>query len=665
MDSRERLGRYEILEEIGRGAMGVVYLAQDPLIGRRVALKVFRVGFSASDDELRNLYARFIREAQSAGILSHPNIVTVHDVAQAEGDVPAFIAMEYVEGPTLKDLLDSPEPIDRERALELVIQIASALEYAHSMGVVHRDVKPGNILVTPGGAVKITDFGIALVNSGNITNHGQLLGTPNYMAPEAIEELDVDHRADLFSLGVVLYELMTRHKPFDGKNQTKVTHRIVYEPFTPPEHYVEDLPPALVDILTRALEKQPEDRFQSAAEFSSAIVACLTEGSVGSDIPAVAVAPTPGVETSDSIRVATGPPPTVEETAPSVDTQSVKITPAPLPKGPSVWKRLTAGLHRTTPLGNVPVWLIMVGLFVGIGGGYLLSRSSTVEEPVSTPVSEVALVSPMRPMAVRVADLAASAEESLTAGSTENAYFSLLEATRIDPGNRSLRERLNRTETRMVEERQQWQGEVDENLGAAERSLADDRVRDAIEFSNRALRLDPMNLEAPELIARSEAVAASIRARRKATPDPVEVETVAVVEPEPEPVVVEVAKPEPTGPVATTGTLVLRLVTERSPGVLTLYLGDVQLMREKFRFVPEKKKGFLRSIKSKVVGKTMGGELSSSFELDPGELDMRVYLSLKGMATQVLPVRGEMVAGTSRTLTVDVQDNGNVSAELD
>ena len=139
----------------------------------------------------------------------------------------------------------------------------------------------------------------------------------------------------------------------------------------------------------------------------------------------------------------------------------------------------------------------------------------------------------------------------------------------------------------------------------------------------------------------------------------------AVVEPEPEPVVVQVAEPEPTGPVATTGTLVVRLVSEQSPGVLTVYLGDVQLMRQKFRFVAEKKKkGFLRSIKSKVAGKTVGGELSENFELEPGDLDMRVYLSLPGSATQVLPVRGEIVAGTSRTLTSSGQGNGNTNAEL-
>ena len=251
--------------------MGVVYLAQDPLIGRQVAVKVFRVGFNASDDELHNLYARFIREAQSAGILSHPNIVTVHDVAQADGDTPAFIAMEFVEGQTLKQVLDSPEPIPRDRAVHLVTQVARALEYAHSMGVVHRDIKPGNILITPDDKVKITDFGIALVNAANITNHGQVLGTPNYMAPEVIEDDEVDHRADLFSLGVVLYELLTRHKPFAGRNMTQVTHRIVYEPFTPLVEFVRDLPPALGNVVEQALEKKPERRFQSAHEMAAAL----------------------------------------------------------------------------------------------------------------------------------------------------------------------------------------------------------------------------------------------------------------------------------------------------------------------------------------------------------------------------------------------------------
>ena len=209
-----RLGRYEVLDEIGKGAMGVVYLARDPLIGRLVALKTFRIGYSVKDQEMEQFRARFLREAQSAGILSHPNIVTIHDVVEQSEDGVAFIAMEYVRGTNLKLLLQAEQPLTLPFVVEVIAQVADALDYAHSYKVIHRDVKPANILITADNRVKITDFGIARLNTSNLTQEGQLLGTPNYMAPEQIQGKEVDHRADLFSLGSVLYALCTGRPPF-------------------------------------------------------------------------------------------------------------------------------------------------------------------------------------------------------------------------------------------------------------------------------------------------------------------------------------------------------------------------------------------------------------------------------------------------------------------
>jgi serine/threonine-protein kinase len=277
--SPSKLGRYEIVDEIGKGAMGVVYLARDPLIGRLVALKTFRISYSVKDAELDQFRARFIREAQSAGILSHPNIVTIHDVVERGEEGLAFIAMEYVRGTNLKSVLQEPQRPTLTFACEILTQIADGLDYAHSCKVIHRDIKPANILITADDRAKITDFGIARLDTSNLTQEGQLLGTPNYMSPEQILGRDVDHRADIFSLGVVLYEMVTRHKPFQGENLTVVSHRIVYDHFTPPRQYADDLPPGTEQILAKALEKDPGRRYQRARDMADDLRRVL--GSVG------------------------------------------------------------------------------------------------------------------------------------------------------------------------------------------------------------------------------------------------------------------------------------------------------------------------------------------------------------------------------------------------
>lgn len=264
-----KLGRYEVLEELGKGSMGVVYLAKDPLIGRLVALKTFHVSHGLGDSEIQQFHARFLREAQSCGILSHPNIVTIHDIVVPAEPGDVFMAMEYVRGSNLKQLLQRAGRPEIEFTSRVVCQVADALDYAHSKGVVHRDVKPANILLTAENEVKITDFGIALLNTSNLTQDGQMLGTPNYMAPEQIRGVEVDHRADIFSLGVVLYEMLTRRKPFPGDNLTVVTYRIVNEAFEPPEKYIGQLHPGLREVLDRALAKNPDDRFSTASEMAA------------------------------------------------------------------------------------------------------------------------------------------------------------------------------------------------------------------------------------------------------------------------------------------------------------------------------------------------------------------------------------------------------------
>ncbi len=250
--------------------MGVVYLGRDPVIGRLVALKTIRA-VSEDDVEQREFQERFLREAQAAGILSHPNIVTVHDVGEDSATETSFIAMEYVEGKNLKQLLSEKTPFSSERIAEIVGQVAEALDYAHRRGIVHRDVKPANIIITPEGQVKITDFGIAKTEKSNLTTTGQFLGTPNYMSPEQVTGDAVDGRSDLFSLGVVLYELLTRKKPFSADNLTSISYKIVHEQFVPPETYDASIPPEFTAVLDKALSKDPGERFQRGNDFALAL----------------------------------------------------------------------------------------------------------------------------------------------------------------------------------------------------------------------------------------------------------------------------------------------------------------------------------------------------------------------------------------------------------
>ncbi|MBK6403855.1 MAG: protein kinase [Holophagales bacterium] len=250
--------------------MGVVYLGRDPVIGRLVALKTIRA-VSEDDVEQREFQERFLREAQAAGILSHPNIVTVHDVGEDSSTETSFIAMEYVEGKNLKQLLSERTPYSAERTAEIVGQVAEALDYAHRRGIVHRDVKPANIIITPEGQVKITDFGIAKTEKSNLTTTGQFLGTPNYMSPEQVTGDAVDGRSDLFSLGVVLYELLTRKKPFTADNLTSISYKIVHEQFVPPETYDASIPPEFTTVLDRALSKDAGERFQRGNDFALAL----------------------------------------------------------------------------------------------------------------------------------------------------------------------------------------------------------------------------------------------------------------------------------------------------------------------------------------------------------------------------------------------------------
>ncbi|HET7435210.1 MAG TPA: protein kinase [Thermoanaerobaculia bacterium] len=267
-----KLGRYEVVRELGKGAMGIVYLAKDPLIGRLVALKTIRPAAHVDDDETKEFQQRFVREAQAAGILNHPAIVTVHDIGQDEPSGMSFIAMEYVEGQNLKEVLAQGRALSFEQIGDLVAQVAEGLDFAHAKGIVHRDVKPANIILLDGNRAKITDFGIAKITSGgNLTTTGQFLGTPNYMAPEQIKGAPVDGRTDIFSLGICLYECLTRRKPFGGDSLTSISYKIVHEPFPPLHEVNPQIPEGFNDVVAHSLAKDPAKRYQRAKDMAMAL----------------------------------------------------------------------------------------------------------------------------------------------------------------------------------------------------------------------------------------------------------------------------------------------------------------------------------------------------------------------------------------------------------
>ena len=264
-EAENQIGRYKILGELGRGAMGVVYKAEDPSLDRVVALKTIRLG---DEVEGRKEYERrFMLEAKAAGKLTHPNIVTIFDFG--EEDDLAYLAMELLEGTDLRTRMRQGD-IPPMEAVEIALQVADGLGFAHERGVVHRDIKPGNIMLLERGAAKIMDFGIARMRpADHKTSTGMVLGTPRYMSPEQIGGQPVDQRSDIFSLGIVLYEMLTRPQLFAGDDVTQIAHNVANSSTRRPRAAIPRMPPMLDFVVARALKKDPAVRYQDAYELAA------------------------------------------------------------------------------------------------------------------------------------------------------------------------------------------------------------------------------------------------------------------------------------------------------------------------------------------------------------------------------------------------------------
>jgi serine/threonine-protein kinase len=282
----KKLGRYEVLRVLGKGAMGVVYEGRDPNLDRRVAIKTVKVE-NLSEEAAAEYEHRFRTEARSAARLQHPNIVSVYD-SDRDTDV-AFLVMEYIQGDDLKHHLDRGVRYSLEQSLKIIRDLLSALDYAHKQGIVHRDIKPANLLIEPGGRVKLTDFGVARIqDSGEATRtQGSMVGTLKYMAPEQVQGQKIDSRADLFSVGVVLYQLLTDKRPFDGDNDFSIIHQIIGHHPPTPSSVNPKLPPAIDAVVARALAKTREERFATARDFAVALQAAIRRAEDQTIVPPI------------------------------------------------------------------------------------------------------------------------------------------------------------------------------------------------------------------------------------------------------------------------------------------------------------------------------------------------------------------------------------------
>src|SRR4051812_17714564 len=262
-DTITKIGKYDVTEVLGQGGMGIVYKGVDPAIGRKVAIKMMTGGFAENPDLLK----RFQREAQSAGTLQHPNIVIIYELGTHDNGNP-YMAMEYIDGESLETMVHNRKRMSLVEKCEIMVQALNGLQYAHSHGIVHRDIKPGNIMVLKDGSVKIVDFGIARISDNSMTKTGQIVGTINYMSPEQFNGHIVDGRSDIFSAGVLLYEFLTGVLPFDGAETPSVILKILNEPPPPLKNHLQNFPPELEEVMNRSLAKDREERYASAEDFA-------------------------------------------------------------------------------------------------------------------------------------------------------------------------------------------------------------------------------------------------------------------------------------------------------------------------------------------------------------------------------------------------------------
>ena len=419
------LGRYKVLERVGRGAMGVIYRGMDPVLDREVAIKVMSSDFAADGEESRK---RFFREARAAAKLQHRNIVTVFEFAEEDG-VP-YIIMEFLRGRSLAAQNQLDESLPLERKLQIVSELCDGLQYASDNGIIHRDVKPANVWLMDDGTVKLVDFGIAKITTATSTLGKDVIGTAAYMSPEQAEGHPADGRSDIFSVGVVLYELVSGRRPFEAQTPTATLMKIVHEAPPPIASLVPDVPQVLVDVIGRALEKDPAARYQQAGELAAHLR--LVRGALlgGTDLSSIETSL--GSTTTRAGRAAVDPR--------SLTTRSTRPRSTGTRSRTRWWSLVAAGV-----IGGAAVTLVLYALNAGWIGGRAADRSDPSASPTRTPA-------PPAPPAAEIIRVTLDSKPSGAALTVDGKDMGKTPAVvdLADGTSHSLRFALNRYKTRDV-----------------------------------------------------------------------------------------------------------------------------------------------------------------------------------------------------------------------
>ncbi|MEK9145246.1 MAG: serine/threonine-protein kinase, partial [Elusimicrobiota bacterium] len=415
--SKPMLGRYEILKELGRGAMGIVYLGKDPKINRQVAIKTLMLGEGSSAEETKQIKDRFFREAESAGTLNHPGIVKIYDAGE-EQDI-CFIAMELLDGHDLTKFGTKEGMLDPLTAMDYVARVAEALDFAHGQGIVHRDIKPANIMLLKDGTIRVADFGIARITASSKTATGTVMGTPSYMSPEQIAGRKVDGRSDLFSLGVALFELLTGEKPFKGgEGIGTLLFQIANDPEPEPLAVNPKMPRCASAVVHKALKKQPDERYQKGSEMAADLKACIERVKSGKDTAAAqeppsskgGLSPLPQrAEVPAAPAPAPAPAPAVAAAAPAPEPEPAPVAPVPAP-APAAAAPESAETVVLPPAAEGPL--------SSEGGLSPLPQGAAAEGPLSSEESATAWMADAAPTLSAAAAAEAPAPEPAPVEST-------------------------------------------------------------------------------------------------------------------------------------------------------------------------------------------------------------------------------------------------------